>query len=96
LINIIALLYITPIFVFTFFPPVPNPTPALMNWATVMVGGVVILATIYYVIWGRNTYTPPKETIDDFIRRYEETALVDKEGSGSVVEESVEIEKRDV
>jgi amino acid transporter len=86
-INIIALVYIAPIFVFTFFPPVPNPTPDVMNWGCVMVGGVVVLATVYYVIWGRKTYTPPTDTIEDFLERYEETG-----GSGLVVE-SVKAEK---
>jgi amino acid transporter len=90
LINIVALIYIAPIFVFTFFPPAPNPTPDIMNWGCVMVGGVVILATVYYVISGRKSYTPPTDTIDDFLERYEEVG-----GSGLVVE-SVKAEKADM
>jgi hypothetical protein len=42
-----------------------------MNWACAMVGGVALLATIYYVIWGRKVYAPPNETIEDFIERYQ-------------------------
>jgi choline transport protein len=68
-VNIIGLIYITPIFILSFFPPVPNPTPGNMNWACVMVGGVVLFATIYYIILGRKQYTPPPETVEDYIRR---------------------------
>ena len=38
-----------------------------MNWSSAMVGGIVIFATVYYIIWGRFKYTPPRETIDDYI-----------------------------
>jgi amino acid transporter len=94
LVNTIALIYIAPIFVFSFFPPVPNPTPALMNWGIAMVGGVALLATIYYIIWGRKTYTPPNETIEDYMERY--GTWSEKGVSGSVVEVSVKTEKRDM
>jgi hypothetical protein len=78
LFNIIALLYIIPIFIFSLFPSTSTPTPATMNWAVVMVGGPIILATIYYIVWGRKTYTPPEETVEDYILRYGAT----KESSG--------------
>jgi len=38
-----------------------------MNWAIVMVGGTLIWATVYYIIWGRNIYTPPTKSIQDII-----------------------------
>jgi amino acid transporter len=90
LVNSVALIYIAPIFVFTFFPPAPNPTTDIFNWGCVMVAGVVILATIYYMIWGRKTYTPPNDTIEDFIERYQEA-----NGSG-FVEETVRAGKSDM
>jgi amino acid transporter len=90
LVNIIALIYIATVWVFSFFPPMPNPTASTMNWACVMVGGVVLLATVYYIAFGRKTYVPPEETIEEYIERYE------REVRGGVVEESVEVEKRDM
>jgi peptidoglycan biosynthesis protein MviN/MurJ (putative lipid II flippase) len=68
LFNVCALIYLAPIYVFSFFPPTPNPTPDTMNWGCVMVGGVFIWATVYYIVWGRYTYTPPKETIEDYLK----------------------------
>jgi hypothetical protein len=66
-----------------------------MNWASAMVGGVALLATIYYIVWGRKTYTPPNETTEDFIERYEATSVsLEKGGVNSgLAEESVEPEK---
>jgi hypothetical protein len=42
-----------------------------MNWAIVMVGGPAVLATVYYFIWGRKIYSPPNDTVEDYIERYE-------------------------
>jgi hypothetical protein len=95
-VNIVALLYVAPIFVFSFFPSAPNPTAANMNWAILMVGGVALLATIYYIIWGRKQYLPPNETVKDYISRYE---MDGTEASDGVAEKSVvveEVEKRDM
>jgi len=92
LINILALIYIIPLFVFSFFPFAPNPTAATMNWACVMVGGTVVLATAYYIVWGRKSYTPPNETIEDYIERFQTTSQSEKEPSTTVavVEDSAE------
>jgi hypothetical protein len=85
-----------PFFIFSFFPPSPNPTPANMNWACVMVGGVVVLATIYYIILGRKQYSPPKETIEDYIERSQAAITSEKEVSGVLAEESVVPEKKEI
>jgi hypothetical protein len=61
-----------------------------LNWGCVMVGGVFILATVYYMISGRKSYTPPTDTIDDYLERYGEVS-----DSGLVVE-SVRAEKGDM
>ena len=90
LVNILALIYLTPILVFSFFPGAPKPTPINMNWAIVMVGGVILLATVYYIIWARKSYTPPTETIEDYMKRYLETATSEKEESVEVVESNLE------
>ena len=61
-----------------------------------MVGGVVLLATIYYIIWGRKLYTPPNETIEDYTQRYEGTTLSEKEEPVEVVEGEVETKRLDM
>jgi hypothetical protein len=71
-INAVALIFLFPILAFSFFPSTPNPTLASMNWAVVMVGGPIILATVYYITWGHKSYTPPDETVEDFIERFEQ------------------------
>jgi hypothetical protein len=71
LVNGVALAFILPIFVFSFFPATPKPPPITMNWAIVMVGGPIFLSTIYYVAHGRKTYTPPDATVEDYLERYE-------------------------
>ncbi|KAI1971601.1 hypothetical protein LOZ51_006761 [Ophidiomyces ophidiicola] len=58
-INIAALCYLAPMFVFAFFPPQPNPNAQTMNWAIVMYGFVISFATIYYIFVGRFHYVPP-------------------------------------
>jgi hypothetical protein len=99
--NIVALMYVAPIFVFAFFPSAPKPTAASMNWAILMVGGVTFLATAYYIIWGRTHYSPPNETVEDYIQRAQAEGTSGKE-VGGVTEEKVaeatveEAEKRDL
>jgi amino acid transporter len=94
--NIVALVYITPLFVFSFFPSTPMPAPNAMNWAIAMVGGVIVLATVYYIIWGRKTYTPPDETIEDYMDRYEATSASSEKAVGSpAVEEIAESKQLD-
>jgi hypothetical protein len=77
-----------------------------MNWAVVMVSGPIILATVYYIVWGRKTYTPPNETVEDYIERYQATTTEsEKEMSSEVLEKATHemvaeervdaIEKRD-
>ncbi|KAK2748147.1 hypothetical protein FQN57_001272 [Myotisia sp. PD_48] len=58
-VNIGALCYLLPMFVFAFFPLTVNPEPVNMNWGIVMYSAIIIFATIYYVIFGRFTYVPP-------------------------------------
>ena len=96
LVNSVALIYMFPIWVFSFFPSAPNPTPQTMNWAVLLVGGIVVLATAYYIAWGSKQYTPPDETAEDIIERYQTTmSMSEKEVSGGIAVESVEAGKRD-
>ena len=58
-INIISLLFLTPIYFFAFWPLSTPVEPESMNWAVVMYGGVVIWSLVYYAIWGRHSYVGP-------------------------------------
>jgi amino acid transporter len=71
-INIGAICYLLPVYVFSFFPGVVNPTPVTMNWGIVMYSGVVIFSTLYYIFRGRFHYQPPKEQVrGEFLKEVE-------------------------
>ncbi|RMZ86993.1 hypothetical protein DV736_g5784, partial [Chaetothyriales sp. CBS 134916] len=58
-INIASLVFLLPLFFFSFFPLATPVTAKTMNWNSAMFGGVIVLATAYYWVWGRKQYTPP-------------------------------------
>ncbi|KAH8810578.1 amino acid/polyamine transporter I [Xylogone sp. PMI_703] len=58
-INIAALSFLTPIWVFAFWPLATPVTAATMNWSSTMFGGVLVFALIYYVVKGRYEYVGP-------------------------------------
>ena len=58
-INIGALMFLAPLFVFAFFPLATPVVPSTMNWGILMFGGIIIFATIYYLIFGQSQYVPP-------------------------------------
>lgn len=58
-INIVSLLFLTPIYFFAFWPLSTPVTPKSMNWAVVMYGGVVIWSLAYYFSWGKHSYVGP-------------------------------------
>lgn len=54
-INVGALLFLVPVIVFLSWPLATPVTAEGMNWSSVMLVGVLVLATVYYVGWaGRN------------------------------------------
>ena len=57
--NLVSLAFLLPLFVFAFFPLATPVEPSTMNWGCVMFSGIVILATVYYMVLGRKKYTPP-------------------------------------
>ena len=67
MVNLIAICFLIPIFIFSFFPTVVQPTLVTMNWGVVMYGGVIILSTIYYIIRGRHKFTPPNEEVKNIM-----------------------------
>jgi hypothetical protein len=62
-INALALSYLLVALVFCFFPAEPNPTPAEMNWASLMYGFVLIVAFGWYVMRARVEYDGPVEYV---------------------------------
>lgn len=58
-INIGALSFLLPVFVFAFFPLTSTVEPDSMNWCAAMYGGILIIAVVYYVVRGRHHYIPP-------------------------------------
>ena len=61
--NVYALCSLAIMWVFSFFPPIPNPGAATMNWDILIFGMVVLLSVFYYVIRGRHTYDGPVEYV---------------------------------
>ena len=51
--NVIAIAFLTIAYVFLFFPAVPDPNAAGMNWACLVYGVVVLFAVGYYIVHGR-------------------------------------------
>lgn len=62
-INIVSVLFIIVFFIFSFFPSTVDPTPAAMNWSSVIWGGVVLLSLGYYYYRGRHEYVGPVEYV---------------------------------
>jgi hypothetical protein len=62
-VNTIALIYLSLAIVMICFPEVPNPSLVDMNWSSLMFGGLVIFAMIYYYFYGRHKYDGPVEYV---------------------------------
>ncbi|MCJ1322631.1 hypothetical protein MMC15_007980 [Xylographa vitiligo] len=58
-VNCVALGFLFVVWFFSFWPESAVVTPVTMNWNVVMYGGVVIFATVYYVLIGRHYYNGP-------------------------------------
>ncbi|KAI2815769.1 hypothetical protein CBS63078_10260 [Aspergillus niger] len=58
-VNLGALAFLIPEFVFVMFPLYSTVDPENMNWSSLMYGGMLIFSIIYYVLYGRKTYVPP-------------------------------------
>ncbi|KAJ5464493.1 uncharacterized protein N7458_000179 [Penicillium daleae] len=59
LVNLFAVIYITIIIFFSFWPSKMNPGVDGMNYSVVGIGGCTILATLYYFVRARKIYTGP-------------------------------------
>ncbi|GAT24587.1 GABA permease [Aspergillus luchuensis] len=58
-VNLGALAFLIPEFVFVMFPLYSTVDPENMNWSSLMYGGMLIFSIIYYALYGRKTYVPP-------------------------------------
>ncbi|KAI4283150.1 MAG: hypothetical protein L6R38_002373 [Xanthoria sp. 2 TBL-2021] len=58
-INIIALVFLCPLFIFCFFPTATPVDKETMNWAVAMFGGITVFASLWYVLAAKAIYRPP-------------------------------------
>ncbi|KFY17763.1 hypothetical protein V492_00431 [Pseudogymnoascus sp. VKM F-4246] len=59
IINGYAIIYITIVIFFSFWPSTMDPTVATMNWSIVAIGGAMSLAILYYLFHARHVYVGP-------------------------------------
>lgn len=59
IVNGYAIIYITIIVFFSFWPSKMDPTVAEMNWSILAIGGAMSLAVLYYIFRARHVYTGP-------------------------------------
>ncbi|EMD00338.1 hypothetical protein BAUCODRAFT_119879 [Baudoinia panamericana UAMH 10762] len=62
-INIAAVCWLLPLFVFTLFPVAIPVAASSMNWACLLLGAVVLFANAYYFAHGRRLYISPEERL---------------------------------
>ncbi|TKA75574.1 hypothetical protein B0A55_07933 [Friedmanniomyces simplex] len=63
IVNTLAFSYLIVALTFTFFPSVPNPRPAEMNWASLMYGFVLLFALGWYLVRAKTDYDGPVEYV---------------------------------
>lgn len=59
IINGYAIIYISIIVFFSFWPSQMNPTVAEMNWSVLAIGSAMFFAILYYIFRARHVYTGP-------------------------------------
>lgn len=59
LVNVSALCFVAIAFIFAYFPTAPGPSAESMDWSTMVALANVVVATIYYVVRGSNTFEGP-------------------------------------
>lgn len=57
--NIIAVLFLLLVYVFSFFPLATPVEAETMNWSSLIYGSVVIFSVGYYFLFGRHAYEGP-------------------------------------
>ena len=62
-VNIIAICYLSLVFIIAFFPAAPLPDAANMNWSSLIFSVVLIWSMVYYFVWSRRVYVGPVEYV---------------------------------
>ena len=62
-VNSIALIYMLVFGILFSFPSVYPPTAATMNWSSVILAGVVLLSSVGYITWGKQSYAGPSGAV---------------------------------
>jgi amino acid transporter len=57
--NLCAWAYVVVAYVFAFFPIGTPVTTKTMNWASIVYGGIIVVAAVHYLIYARHIYIPP-------------------------------------
>jgi choline transport protein len=57
--NVFCCAYLTFVLFFSFWPTFKEVDAESMNWSILVTGVVAILSTVYYLVWGKHTYTGP-------------------------------------
>ncbi|KAI5456220.1 amino acid/polyamine transporter I [Mariannaea sp. PMI_226] len=57
--NVLTICYLIVVGFFSFWPPVSNPTPDVMNYDIVVTGFLVIFSILYYLFWAKKEYNGP-------------------------------------
>ena len=57
--NLFAVCYLTFIIIFSFFPPMPDPTLDMVNWSPLVTGALILFSVVYYFVYARKEYNGP-------------------------------------
>ncbi|KAH7121473.1 amino acid/polyamine transporter I [Dactylonectria macrodidyma] len=57
--NVFTICYLVVVGFFSFWPPVVNPTPDMVNYSVLVTGVLVIFSVIYYLVWANKEYNGP-------------------------------------
>ncbi|KAF1812166.1 amino acid transporter [Eremomyces bilateralis CBS 781.70] len=61
--NITAVSFLLVVYIFSFFPAEPNPSPDHMNWSILIYGCVMIFSLVFFWVKGRHIYVGPVEYV---------------------------------
>jgi choline transport protein len=64
IVNAFGCAYLFIMLIFSFWPITNHPLPATMNYSSLMCGAVAIFSLVYYLYWGKRTYTGPVVEFD--------------------------------
>lgn len=65
-VNVLALLYTTWAFFWSFWPITYAPSLKMFNWAAVIFVGAVMIGCMEYFVHGRNQYKGPAVKVQNF------------------------------